>query len=63
MDLGYSVVLFSILLCSVLVILLGKNPDLLKFRKNRQPGTQNGLPADDREKPSEDSQESQAGIN
>ncbi|HDR88369.1 MAG TPA: hypothetical protein ENN63_01905 [Bacteroidetes bacterium] len=34
MDLGYSVVLFSILFSSLLVILLGRNPDLLERKKN-----------------------------
>jgi len=37
LDLGYSIVLFSIVLCSVLVIILGIDPDFFKklFGKNK----------------------------
>ena len=44
LDLGYSIVLFSIIICSILVILLSIKPDLFgKFRKRKQEPLQENI--------------------
>ena len=48
LDLGYSIVFFSIIICSLLVILLSVKPTLLEniVKRKEQPIKQDTLPSD-----------------